>query len=219
MQPAQLERSGPDMRVALTMRVTGATDYIEPRDSISQDWIRMSGFWDMTPFPVPNIGREVAKWFSQIKPEFLILTGGGDPKGPGKRNETERRLLEIAVQKRIPVLGVCRGFQFLNIYFGGEVFELEGHVGSFHDVSVSPEWQRYYGERVMVNSYHNLGIRKEGLAKDLIPAANDCDGNIEASYHNTLPIAAVMWHPERAGAPAADRNLFCHIAGKGERTG
>ena len=40
-------------------------------------------------------------------------------------------------------------------------------------------------------------------------------GNIEALHHKSLPVAGVMWHPERPGAPAADRALFGRLIKEG----
>jgi len=84
-----------------------------------------------------------------------------------------------------------------------------------HPVAVEPAWRDLYGAEVPVNSFHAQGIPAAALAPGLVAAARDRDGNVEAFHGAARPLAAVMWHPERAGAPAADRLLFERLAGEG----
>ena len=64
----------------------------------------------------------------------------------------------------------------------------------------------------MVNSYHRLGVANGDLAPALEAAAVDGGGFIEAFYDREKPVAAIMWHPERPGAPDSDRELFGQLA-------
>ena len=50
-----------------------------------------------------------------------------------------------------------------------------------------------------VNSYHNQGIFKFNMGKDLVPFAESIDGIIEGLYHKKFPILCIQWHPERNG--------------------
>ena len=195
------------IRVALTMRVAEDPAHGERRDSISHDWLSLLRHWEMTPLPVPNIGIDAGRWLRDQKPDLVVLTGGGDPAQPTERAATERTLLDHASEARIPVLGVCRGLQYINLFYGGALCDIDGHVATPHPVSIEPIWHGHYGARATVNSYHDLGIRDAEVGDGLIAAARDDDGNIEAACHADLPLAAIMWHPERTGALDGDKTL------------
>ena len=204
------------LRVALTMRITQAPGYYEPRDSISHDWLGRLVAWGMTPVLIPNLldgHRDYLEWAS---PDVLVLTGGDDLGKTPQRDEAEKELLEHALALGIPVLGVCRGLQLINARFGGKLEPVEGHVGRDHEITLARPWQKFYGPETDVNSYHTLGITPELLGEGLAGAAFDAGGHIEALHHRTLPLAAVMWHPERDGGNAADRSLLQSLA-EGER--
>jgi len=203
------------MLVALSMRVTEAQNYVERRDSISHDWIDLLTGWDMSPLLLPNTGTSVSL-FGELKPGLLILTGGDDLGAFPERDAMENSLLSAALENGTPVLGVCRGSQLINDFLGGGLVPVEGHVAADHAVGISDPWQRFYGDRTTVNSFHATGIPGAGLADELKPAAVDGDGNIEGFVWPGKPVAGVMWHPERGNAPAADRAMIADLAGQGD---
>jgi N5-(cytidine 5'-diphosphoramidyl)-L-glutamine hydrolase len=203
------------MKIALSTRVTEATGYVEPRDSISHDWLKRLGEWGMVPFPVPNLLNDTASYIAAIAPDLLVLTGGDDLGATPDRDRAETELFDIALGRGLPVLGVCRGLQFINQRFGGSTVEIAGHVAVSHKVGFSPCWQPQYGNEDIVNSYHNLAIAPDGLGAALEVTATDSDGLIEAARHSELPVAGIMWHPERAAAPVGDRALFEFLIGQG----
>ena len=85
--------------------------------------------------------------------------------------------------------------QILNDYFGGKLTLIDGHAGTKHELNVSSPFIRYIPKQV--NSYHNWGIRKDNLAKSLIPVAYDKNNNVEAFKHKKKKVFGIMWHPER----------------------
>jgi len=193
------------------MRVTEAAGYNEPRDSISHDWLNILSAWGMSPLLVPNIGTDPDAFFSVHAPQLLILTGGEDIGTSIIRDANEARLLDAAIERHLPVFGVCRGLQFINAHLGGSLGRVENHVAKPHSVHVTSTWHKFYGTDVEVNSYHNTSVPPKGLASSLIATAHDSDGNIEAAMHTTLPIAAVMWHPERKGGNEGDIKMIRSI--------
>ncbi|MEE9250004.1 MAG: gamma-glutamyl-gamma-aminobutyrate hydrolase family protein [Alphaproteobacteria bacterium] len=207
-----MTQSRPTLRVALTMRVADATGYRESRDSISHDWLARLSDWNMTPVLVPNVLTEPGTYLDGLKADLLVLTGGDDPGAAPKRDATESRLLDHALGRNLPVLGVCRGMQLINLHFGGSLGQLEGHVARPHGVTVEPTWLGVYDAETTVNSFHDQGIPPGGLASGLAAAAFDPDGNVEALHHHSLPVAAVMWHPEREKPLAGDRRLMRKLA-------
>lgn len=197
----------PLTKVCITMRITNAQGYDEPRDSISHDWSERLISWGKTPMPIPNIGPLAVDYLKQISPDLLILSGGEDIGVSPIRDQTEIALLKYAIETRLPVFGVCRGLQLINTYFGGTLAPVGGHVAQSHEIHFDAAWGNFYGTSECVNSYHNTCIPAGGLAAALRATAADADNNIEAAEHRELPLSAVMWHPERAGGLEGDRNL------------
>ncbi len=159
----------------------------------------------------------------------------GSPSAPGtlhdpQRDATTLALIPRAVQSGVPLLGICRGFQEMNVAFGGtllqRVHETPGHLDHRDDESAELEVQ--YGpahevrlepggllntlagvDQIQVNSLHWQGV--ERLGEDLVVEARAPDGLIEAFQVRSAPrfAVAVQWHPEwRAMDNPFSRALF-----------
>ena len=151
----------------------------------------------------------------------LLLPGGGDitPAFYGERNhgsadiDTELDILQLqafdlAVQTGMPVLGICKGLQIINVGLGGTlVQDLEPDMGErhrydegdkYHDSVIERASWLYslYGGEATVNSAHHQAIARLGKG---LSVASRCplDGCIEAIGHGSLPVVGVQWHPER----------------------
>jgi gamma-glutamyl-gamma-aminobutyrate hydrolase PuuD len=173
--------------------------------------------------PIPNISQDIGFYFEELPVNAVILSGGNDINPElynqkpvyvrdlsALRDNTERRLLELAIEKRLPVLGICRGMQFINVFFGGTIIqniraqcgrEVE-HVAAGHGVCIDHSRSRSHNKTsIVVNSYHNQGINKACLSPELKAFAHsEKDGLIEGIYHRNYPIAGIQWHPERPGS-------------------
>ncbi len=123
-----------------------------------------------------------------------------------RRDEAEFALVEAFISAGKPILGICRGCQLLNIFFGGSIYQdlsnAEEHT-SFTDGldlvhKVSSEKgsfiKRLYGESFYVNSHHHQAVKQLGKG---IRISAKCKNVIEGIEHEALPIIAVQWHPER----------------------
>ena len=194
-------------KIAITMRRDYFGDYQEPRDSLSCDWIQFLNLLKIQPILIPNSLKDPVGLFKESKCEGLLLSNGSDVNlklidgnfTGQDRDITESKLLKYAIDSNIPVLGVCRGMQFINIFFGGKVKKINQHVGIQHKVDVKSKFFKEYlnKEKFTVNSYHNLALDEHFLPTELVSWAISNDKNIEGIYHRNLNILGIQWHPER----------------------
>lgn len=203
------------MRFALTMRVTQAVGYDEPRDSISQDWISYLCKQDTQPILIPNVLPNVVEYLESIKPHLLILSGGDDIGATPERDKAERVILSYALDNDVPVFGVCRGMQLIHHHFGGKLVPVANHAKKVHQVHIKPSACPFYGQKINVNSFHDNGIKTIPINSKLHPFAIDHEESIEGFYHPEKPLAAVMWHPERYPNQEGDFKLMQHLVKHG----
>jgi putative glutamine amidotransferase len=157
----------------------------------------------------------------------LCLTGGGDiePARYGEatapettdldpaRDEQELRLLRIALDRDIPVLGICRGFQLINVAAGGKLVQhVRGHsrsLGALRSHEAVPEAGSLLAGATsdrahVVNSSHHQAVTDDLLGPGLVPTVR-IDGLVEAFEDRAHRwVVAVQWHPERGAEVSAE---------------
>lgn len=166
---------------------------------------------------VNGVGAEaIAEYMprSDVGYDGLILCGGSDI-DPKFYNEevngsvginTERDMADFEVVEKFisagkPIFGTCRGHQFINVFFGGSLYqhipESDLHTGSkAHFVTSEPNsiLRELYGTTFSVNSTHHQAVKRLGNG---LRATAFWDGKyVEAMEHISLPIISVQWHPE-----------------------
>ncbi len=126
-------------------------------------------------------------------------------------DEFQLAAFALAMDMRIPVLGICRGAQLINVALGGSLFQdiaaefdtpvldhmqKKIHLGTDHAIEIEPGSRLYklFGSKLEVNSRHHQAIKD--LGRDLKSTAVSSDGVIEAAEHTLLPIDLIQWHPE-----------------------
>ena len=189
-------------KFGISLRVELIEKYNEKRDTISQEWTIFLQNLAITPILIPNTLDDVKSYISDVGIDGIILSGGDNVGRFPERDKTEKQILDYAVDKRFPVLGVCRGMQIINEYFGGKVLanDNDSHVGKPHKIHIMDQkFSKLLGDNdVQVNSFHNNVIAKKSMGENLqIFALSPHDNTIEGYYHLDLPIIGVMWHPER----------------------
>lgn len=142
-----------------------------------------------------------------------------------KRDAYEIELLKAMTGMKKPVFGICRGFQILNVVFGGSLYQdislAERSIQIQHNQQARPNvrthsietkkgsiMQKCFGATDTVNSYHHLAVKE--VAKNFTVTAWAPDGIIEAiEYSGDSYIMGVQFHPEMLAANhTPSLNLF-----------
>ena len=175
-------------------------------------------------FPLTDDPEEISRLVDIC--DGILLTGGhdvdpsiyGEEPLNGKvscckaRDDMERLVLEDAMKKDKPILGICRGIQFINAVLGGTLYQdlptqhpsvIDHHQTPPYDVpvhdviikKVSPLYDCLCSDRISVNSYHHQAVKD--VAPCLEVMAESEDGIVEALYKPFYSFLwAVQWHPE-----------------------
>jgi putative glutamine amidotransferase len=137
-----------------------------------------------------------------------------------ERDALEMRLIDDAVRRRLPVLGICRGMQLLNVYFGGTLHQrLAGLYVEDPEVRTVLPQKKITVERdaclaaalgrgpERVNALHRQALDRVGAG--LRVAARDRNGIVQAIEHESLPLVlGVQWHPEFLPQVPQQRAIF-----------
>ncbi len=175
-----------------------------------------------------------------------LLLGGGEDVDPElygaarherigrvnrRRDEQELSLIARARRNRVPIFGICRGIQVLNVAFGGTLVQdipserpssVEHSVkvprdAPAHAVRTEPgSFLSALGE-LFVNSRHHQAVDRVGSG--LKVSAQSADGIVEAveTRDGDAAIFAVQWHPENLSGDAAASRIFCTFRASVER--
>ena len=185
--------------IAISQRIQKINKYNEFRDQVDNRlnfFVIKAGY---LPVPIPNFKgcdesdhSSLINWLKKINPKGIILSGGDDIGTYKSRDKNEIKIIKWSLMKKIPVLGICRGMQMINKYFGGTKVKIKNHAGIRHKIQ-----GKYSRFRKSVNSFHNWGFNLKNIAKKLEAKTVAEDKTIEAFQHKKYNIYGIMWHPER----------------------
>jgi putative glutamine amidotransferase len=202
----------------------GITDTLKPSLAFYSDWLKRVN--PEVECAVLSHARQNVEEVNRI--DGLMLTGGGDvdPRyfgitdslGRSKdvssaRDEFEFNAIELALDRNLPILGICRGMQVMNVYLGGTLIldlPAAGYLDHARDKSYNFAHEvrieegallrRVAGSDLLeVNSSHHQAVDR--LGNGLMAAAVSPDGVVEGAewiLKDRVPfLMLVQWHPER----------------------
>ncbi|MCX7983827.1 MAG: gamma-glutamyl-gamma-aminobutyrate hydrolase family protein [Bacteroidetes bacterium] len=188
-------------------------------------WIQsMDSSVETVPLSYKNTNSQILQSLSG-----LVLTGGGDvdpryyhqddrvqyARGVNEQRDAfEFEIIDHALDINLPILGVCRGIQVMNVYLGGSLIldlvasRFDDHQGDdltprYHPISIVRSDSILYSlaqkNDVLVNSFHHQAVDR--LGRGLMITAQSHDGVVEAAewaLKDSMPfLLLVQWHPER----------------------
>lgn len=196
------------MKALITQRET-KDDYGVPIDVLESTYVNFFENLGIELTIVSNFHKDIKEMVNQKKYDFVILTGGGaipseyydqthDDSLQARRDKTEKTIIEHALANKKPILGICRGMEYINGLYGGKSskcidLRTTRPIRMDHPVCIGKE------RIIKVNNYHNDGIYKKNLAEAFKVLALDKENHVvECFYSNDKKILCVQWHPERA---------------------
>ncbi len=175
------------------------------------------------PFALPPTMNDEVLSFMLSQADGLLISGGIDiePSNYGMEPEDgavydpdyDRHCFQtfrLAMQTKMPILGICRGEQLINVACGGTLIQdVPKHRDTTHplqDISGRVAQAMGTGD-VTVNSFHHQVVDR--LAPDFTVTARSQEGYVEAIEHTGHPyLVGVQWHPERMSDSGTER-FFC----------
>lgn len=190
-----------------------------PFDSLESAYVGCLSSFGFRVIPIPATTPDFDLFVTELAPCAIVLSGGGDvdpqlyggPLTEGlslstERDRLETSLLQFAVRQRVPVLGICRGMQMINVFFGGALdvtllpaAHSEQDLLAPHRVLFDNDTlQGQFPGGCEVNSYHRQAVPLDRLGDGLVSFARHAVLPLaEGIRHPRLPIAGIQWHPER----------------------
>ena len=195
-------------KIGITQRVMPHHKNGEIMDCLDTNWASLLISINLMPVPLPlTTTFKASEIWKALELDGLILSGGNDiqeyttetdlaKRISGKRDDFEKALIEEALSSQKPVMGVCRGLQLINIFYGGTLERVSGHSGVRHELFSNVNNGTFTIPKE-VNSFHNFAIPSSGLGQGLVPIAYDSEMHIEACFNPSDKVLGIMWHPER----------------------
>lgn len=200
-------------------------DSLRPRIGVTGAVERFSPSWYAIRLSVALVGGAPVRINVNrcTPPEQLhgVIVSGGDDIHPGlygsdaladkeydhERDELEETYIRYALKERLPLMGICRGYQLINVVMGGslhvDIRKMRQHTSNFgtflprktalleRDSLVSQLTGRH---RLRINSLHYQAVDR--VAAELRVTGRDLDDFVQALEHREAPILGVQWHPE-----------------------
>lgn len=199
--------------VAIVPRASRPNDSL--RISLSDKYLKIFADRGINHFIIPFSSPDLKALLDMC--DGVLVPGGDDidPKYYGEENEglshgvdelidtLDKDVIEYCIEKKKPMLGICRGIQSIAAFMGGSLYQDIPSAGLTHDVidhthdvikTADTPLSVKLPDSFRINSYHHQSVKDlpEGFVTTFMH--NDV---IEAIEHKTLPIIGIQWHPER----------------------
>ena len=187
-------------RIGLTPRLIENDSYFEIRECWDINWSRFVTELGYTPILISvNYSKSQLK---ELGLSCIIFTGGNDLSIIDKNNlsimrdKFEEEVLEFTLESDTPLIGVCRGMQFIGSKLGSKLEKVSGHVSPAQELVINQDHPLSNCLKSNTyNSYHNYGIMHLGENWNVLAKASD--GVLKAATHKSYKILCHMWHPQR----------------------
>ena len=197
----------------ISLRNDYLNDRDERRDSIDTAIYKLLTEINLIPIPIPNSHlyiENIDKIFNSEDIKCVLLTGGNDlsalsEKGAKNihpiRDEVEISLIKFCIKNNIPIIGICRGFQLIANYLGGNIEPIDGHVKTIHEIKLSEN-----SKNINVNSFHSFGLKNKNLPSNIETLGLHIRDNTIECFKTFKPFRSLnfMWHPERSNGARLD---------------
>ena len=168
-------------------------------DFIDHNWISYFDKKKIKFTIIPNSTSFDLSHISKKNIKLIILPGGNDLFSKiylsKVRLKNELDLINFGIRYKIPILGVCRGMQVINLFYKGKQKKIKNHMRIRHKVYFNNNF--FNKKSIDLNSYHNFSIPINLLGENLTPIGLDKSKNVEFFRHNKLRIFGTRFHPER----------------------
>ena len=195
-------------KLIITQRLEFTKKHAEFRESLDTRWSIFAEKNGLILIPISSRTKKLNLTIKTLNVNGIILSGGGDINNNDERCRLEKKLIDFSIDKKIPLIGVCRGAQAINKYFKGKQKKILNHVRKKHLVS----FKKNVFKGSVVNSYHDYGFDEKLISKELDILGSTNDGVVEYFKHKKYKIFGIMWHPERyKGIKSLDIKIFGKI--------
>lgn len=185
--------------------------YLSPRYDLKKTYVNESIYQNFNSnkyvlVPLPFIFDKNSLSFLLKNSAGLLLLGGIDlnPNLYNQENQGSEYidlldkydflLLDICLENKIKVLGICRGLQVINVYFKGTLLQnITNHYKTSHIIHFIKNCL-FYKQDIVVNSFHHQAISTLGNNLEIIAVSDD--NIIEGIYCKKYNILAFQFHPE-----------------------
>ncbi|MGH7885175.1 MAG: gamma-glutamyl-gamma-aminobutyrate hydrolase family protein, partial [Thermodesulfobacteriota bacterium] len=196
------------------------TDLEDDHNSIEASYSKAIDFYGAVPLLIPTLS-ENTDFIKGIvsKLDGLLLPGSRDmdPKFYNQkphpklnpmsieRTMAEFKALEESLKQRIPVLGICGGMQFINVFYGGSLYQdiaallpkaINHEKGAVHSITFKDGniFANFAKSTFETKSYHHQAI--DSIGDGLIINSLSPDGIIEGFENRDAKVIGIQWHPE-----------------------
>ncbi len=181
------------MKIAIISQKVFKDKYNQINFSLEDKWINFFEKKKILLVPFFSQQKNIDLYFKKFKPSFVIISGGSNnifdfSRENILRKKIDSKLIQISIKKKIPILAVCYGFQYVTKLFGGKVIKSKNEFKKNHYIYINKQ-------RVKVNSFHNYSVKE--LPKDFEIIGLHKDGYAEIAYSKKFNILCTMFHPER----------------------